>query len=296
MTTPEIMMIPIKNIIVLNPRERSRKSFDDLRDNIKNVGLKKPVTVRSSEEKLNHYELVCGEGRLKSYIENEFKEIPAIVRSDLSQEDAYVMSLVENMARKKHTSTDLMSGISLLRDHGYSVMEISRKTGLADSYVSSILTLLSKGEDRLIAAVEKGDIPITIAIKIATSPENEQAASQEAYESEELRGNRFVTAQRLVEKRKTLGKGLKHSRLRSHDGSEPLSARQMVQKFKTELDRMRSLIEKANVTENSLMIIVEAFYNLFKDDHFLTLLRAEGIKDMPAELQNMIDRRGSHYG
>lgn len=119
MTTPEIMMIPIKNIIVLNPRERSRKSFDDLRDNIKNVGLKKPVTVRPSEEKLNHYELVCGEGRLKSYLENEFREIPAIVRSDLSQEDAYVMSLVENMARKKHTSTDLMSGISLLRDHGY---------------------------------------------------------------------------------------------------------------------------------------------------------------------------------
>jgi ParB family chromosome partitioning protein len=290
----DIQPIPINKIIVLNPRERSPKSFDDLKDNIKTVGLKKPITVRPSEEKEGHYELVCGEGRLKSYIANNHKEIPAIIRTDLLQEDAYVMSLVENMARRRHSSVDLMKGISLLDDQGYGVMDISRKTGLANSYVSSILTLLKQGEERLVAAVERGDIPLTIATKIASSPDNEQQALQDAYESEELRGAKFVIAKRLIEKRRTLGKGIRGRRART-SGDESLSARQMVQKFKTELDRMRILVEKANKTENTLMIATESFYKILQDDNYRTLLRAENIVTMPADLTDMINEREKSY-
>ncbi len=290
----DIQLIPTSKIIVLNPRERSPKSFNDLKDNIKNVGLKKPITVRPSEEKEGYYELVCGEGRLKSYIATNRKEIPAIIRTDLSQEDAYVMSLVENMARRRHTSVDLMKGISSLDEQGYGVMEISRKTGLANSYVSSILTLLKQGEDRLVAAVEKGDIPLTIATKIASSPSNEQQAMQEAYESKELQGSKFIIAQRLLEKRRTLGKGIKGRNSRAREG-ENLSSRQMVQKFKTELDRMRLLVEKANKTENTLMIVVESLYQILQDDNYRTLLRAENIVTMPADLTDMIDERKRNY-
>lgn len=287
----DIQIIPIDKITVINSRERSEKSFQAVKDNIERVGLKKPISVRPSDDG-SGYELICGEGRLKSFIAMGKKEIPAFVRHGLLKEDAYVMSLIENMARRHHNALDIMKGIELLKSHGYDVAAISRKTGLGESYVYYILALLEKGEERLITAVEKGQIPLSIAVKIATAPGEEQKALQEAYEKEGLRGNRFVTAQRLIEKRRTLGKGMKSAgNIRKNKDGETLSARQMVQKFKTEMDRMRSLVEKAHKTEATLMIVVESFYNLLKDENFKTLLRAENLNTMPEALADMIAQR-----
>jgi len=63
----DIQTIPIDKITVINSRERSEKSFQAVKGNIENVGLKKPVTVRPSDDG-DGYDLVCGEGRLKSFI------------------------------------------------------------------------------------------------------------------------------------------------------------------------------------------------------------------------------------
>lgn len=288
----DIQMIPIDKINVINSRERSEKSYQAVKGNIENVGLKRPVTVRPSDDG-DGYDLVCGEGRLRTFKELGQESIPAIIRHDLPKDDAYVMSLVENMARRQHTAMELMHGIELLLDSGYGVMDISRKTGLADSYVSGILCLLKNGEERLLSAVEKGQIPLSIAIKISSSPGQEQKALQDAYEKEGLRGNKFVFAQRLVERRRNIGKGLRRDN--SGQNQETLSARQMVDKFKTEMDRMQMLIDKADKTNGALMIIIESFFNLLKDENFITLLRAEGLDTMPEALADMIkNREGRH--
>lgn len=42
-----LKMIPIASIEVLNPRERNQRIFDDIVGNIKQIGLKKPITVTS---------------------------------------------------------------------------------------------------------------------------------------------------------------------------------------------------------------------------------------------------------
>ena len=84
----DIQTIAIDKIIVINSRERSEKSFQAVKGNIENVGLKKPVTVRPSDDG-DGYDLVCGEGRLKSFIALGQETIPAIVRHDLSKEDAF---------------------------------------------------------------------------------------------------------------------------------------------------------------------------------------------------------------
>ncbi len=41
-TEAEIRMIPLASITVANPRDRGKKKFHQIADNIKNVGLKKP--------------------------------------------------------------------------------------------------------------------------------------------------------------------------------------------------------------------------------------------------------------
>ena len=58
---------------------------------------------------------------------------------------------------------DLMKGIELLRNQGYGIGDISKKTGLAWPYVRDITNLIEKGEERLISAVESGVIPISLA-------------------------------------------------------------------------------------------------------------------------------------
>ena len=41
----DLQMIPLDQIVVLNPRDRNGKVFEEIIGNIKSLGLKKPVTV-----------------------------------------------------------------------------------------------------------------------------------------------------------------------------------------------------------------------------------------------------------
>ena len=93
----EIRMIPVDTITVLNPRARNKRVFRELVTNIANLGLKKPITV-SEREDGSGYDLATGQGRLEAFIVLGEKEIPAVV-TRASEEDCYVMSLVENLAR-----------------------------------------------------------------------------------------------------------------------------------------------------------------------------------------------------
>ena len=60
-----------------------------------------------------------------------------------------------------------MNEIGALRKRGYTEAEISRKIGITSGWVSMIVTLLERGEERLLSAVETGLIPISLAIEIS---------------------------------------------------------------------------------------------------------------------------------
>src|SRR6266849_4645565 len=149
----EMQMIPLERIEVLNPRERNNKVFDEIVANIKAIGLKKPITVtrRAGPDGADRYLLVCGEGRLKAFRSLGEKTIPALVVS-VSDEDAFIMSLAENIARRQFRPLELLAGIEALRDQGYDKKTIAAKTGLVVEYVHGILTLLKHGEERLVIA------------------------------------------------------------------------------------------------------------------------------------------------
>ena len=110
---PEIHMIPVDAITVLNPRSRNKRVFSELVTSIAHLGLKKPITV-SRHRGEPGYDLVCGQGRLEAFITLGETEIPAIV-IEASEEDCYVMSLVENLARRNPRSLELMREIGALK-------------------------------------------------------------------------------------------------------------------------------------------------------------------------------------
>ena len=151
----DLQMIPIDKIDVLNPRERNGRIFDDIVGNIKEIGLKKPITVtpRKDLDGKEKFLLICGEGRLKAFKSLGETTIPAMV-VNVSDEDAFIMSLAENIARRQGRTLELLAGIEHLRDQGYDKKAISEKTGLGQDYIHGILQLLKNGEERLLMEVQ----------------------------------------------------------------------------------------------------------------------------------------------
>ena len=150
----EVRSLPIDKIEVLNPRERNSRAFSEVVANIKAIGLKKPIVVtpRTLDDGAEHYLLICGEGRLKAFKSLGETAIPALVIA-ASDEDAFIMSLAENIARRQWRPLELLTGIEQLRDAGYTAKQIATKTGLAFKYVQGMLTLLQQGEQRLLFVV-----------------------------------------------------------------------------------------------------------------------------------------------
>lgn len=201
----DIHMIPVDRIIVLNPRMRSKSKFKQIVDNIARLGLKRPITVARNVDRSveGEYLLVCGQGRLEAFKALGEKEIPAVIING-TREDFLLMSLIENLARRQHSPVELVGEIRNLSQRGYTYAQIASKTDLTAKYVHGIVQLLKKGEEQLVAAVEKGDIPLTIAITIARSDDKEiQKALADAYESNDLRGKQLLSARRLIDLRRS---------------------------------------------------------------------------------------------
>jgi ParB family chromosome partitioning protein len=97
--------------------------------------------------------------------------IPALV-VDVTDEDAFIMSLAENIARRGYRPLEILADIEVLRKRGYSAEIIIQKTGLSPKYVKDIVFLLDQGEDRLIEDVQRGTITLTTALEIARANEN----------------------------------------------------------------------------------------------------------------------------
>lgn len=288
-TASDLQMIPIDQIAVLNPRDRNARVFEQIVDNIKNIGLKKPVTVtpRNDLEAGKHYLLICGEGRVKAFEALGEKRIPALVIK-VSDEDAFIMSLAENIARRQIGSLELLAGIGQLDKQGYDKKTIAQKTGLSLDYVKGILLLLQKGEERLLVAVESGRVPLNVAIIIAgagTDDKSVQAALQETYESGKLRGGQLMQLRRVIERRGTLGRSIARRPGRKDTG---VTSSSLVRNYKREVERQKLMVRKAAFAQQRLLFAIEALRQLFGDEHFTNLLRAEGLDTLPKYLADRV--------
>jgi ParB family transcriptional regulator, chromosome partitioning protein len=251
--------------------------------NIREVGLKKPVTLvrrttPSSDGKV--FDLVCGQGRVEAFIALGETHIPAVI-SDARREDQFLMSLVENIARRPPSNRDILREVKSLRERAYSVGDIAKKLGMERTYISGIVHLVDHEEASLIAAVEGGKLPISVAVEIANGKDREISdALAEAYESGQLRGHKLAAARRLIAKR--IEKRQKEGK--ATEAQRKVTSNMLVQVYKQRVREQQSLIAKAELTKERLLLITSMIRQLLQDDNFTTLLRAEGIVDMPKQL------------
>ncbi len=296
MSRKKIEIIPIDKINVLNPRVRNQKMFQEIVANIEKVGLKRPITVTPCKSGAvgKDYDLICGQGRMEGFIALGQTEIPAVV-IDATQAQAYIKSLVENLARRKHKPTELMEGIEILRKQGYDGTAIAQKTGLTQEYIDGIINLLENGEERLVAAVESGHMPISIAIRIADTSEDEQIALQEIYETSELRGKKFLKLKSVLDTRRRRGKSIAEQRLRKQGAPRKVSAKSIVLSYKKEIERKQVLVADARRVKEWLMFSKHALHDLMQDREYERLLRAEDMPDLPLPMQEYIAKKGGKH-
>lgn len=287
-----IEMIPIARINVLNPRARNRKVHREIVSNIEAVGLKRPITVSLRPGSgPTRYDLVCGEGRLEAFRMLGETEIPAIV-IDASEAECFVMSLVENIARRQHRPIDLMHEIGSLHKRGYSDADIAKKIGVTTSWVNMIVILLEKGEERLVSAVETGLIPISFAIDIARADHTEvQNVLMDAYASGKIKGKKLATVRRMLDQRMHRQKRISDSGLGRTTPRRKITAADLMRLYQNEAEKQRLLVKKSDYTQAKLLFIVEALKELLSDEGFTTLLRAERLETMPRALTMRIEGR-----
>lgn len=283
-------LIAVDAITVVNPRVRNQKVFDEIVANIAELGLKRPITVAARKDETSGdltYELVCGQGRLEAFKVLKQRKIPAVVIT-ASSEDCLVMSLVENLARRQHHSLDLLRDIKRLQGSGYSEREIAKKTQLSMKYVHGVIRLLESHEHRLLRAVESGKIPVSVAVDIADADDiNVQTVLRKAYEGKILRGGRLLTAKRLVEARLKHGKGqaTSNGRLRKN-----LSVEALMKTYQDDVERKKILLRKAGATRSEMLFLTQSLKTVLSDENFVTLLRAEGLANIPKTIADRLSR------
>ena len=288
-TPGQLQMIPIDQIEVLNPRDRNERVFEEIVENIKALGLKKPVTVtpRVDSNGRPYYLLICGEGRLKAFRALGESTIPAMV-VQVEDEDAFIMSLAENIARRQGRTLELLAGIEQLRKQGYDRKTIAKKTGLTTEYIYGILHLLEHGEERLLIAIESGRMPLNVALAIAGAGSNDkdvQAALQDAYEKHELRGGQLLQARKIIERRRTLGRTVARGAPRRITN---VTSASLVRTYQQEIERQKLMVRKAELAQQRLLFVIEALRQLLADENFINLLRAEGLDTLPKYLADRV--------
>jgi ParB family chromosome partitioning protein len=281
MKRKELCDVPISEIRIANPRTRSKPRFQAIVSSIETVGLKKPITVtkRQTAEDGTQYDLVCGQGRVEAFMALGQVTIPATV-IDASREDQYVMSLVENIARRPPSNKALLREIISLKDRGYGSREIATKLGRDVGYVASIMHLVDRNEAFLVEAVEADRIPVTIALLIASADDpGVQNALSQAYESGSLRGARFKEAKRIIAdySAKRLESG-------QPDMRRKLTGEALVREYQLRTREQQALVKRALRTREKLLLLRSVMQKLLADENFATLLRAEQLQGVPEQL------------
>ncbi len=176
------------------------------------------------------------------------------------------------------------------REHspGYNYAEVAEKVGVTETYVRGILRLHAKGEEVLLAAVERGELPLGVAVAIAWAKDGDvRRCLAEAYDRGELKGGAISRARAIADRRaagfKRLDAGVSGRAPRKR-----LSADELVRAYKRSTQKQALLVRRAHVCESRLQVVCGAIRELAKDEHFVTLLRAEKLDKMPKYLAEQL--------
>jgi ParB family transcriptional regulator, chromosome partitioning protein len=138
-----------------NPMQPRKKftdyQIDELVESIKEYGIIQPLVV---SKKLNRFELIAGERRLRAAKKAGLLKVPAIIREAGNQEKLEV-ALVENIQRENLNPIDLAYAYQkLMSDYKMTQEDVAKRVGKSRPSVANTVRLISLPEEIKLALID----------------------------------------------------------------------------------------------------------------------------------------------
>lgn len=161
------------------------KALEELADSIRSLGVVEPIVVQPAGD---GWQIIAGERRWRASLMAGALTIPAVVRESMSEHDAFVLSMVENVLRQDMNPIEEAEGYQKLLDGGLTVDELAVRLGKRASAIRSALTLL-RLEPGIRDMVAKGHLTAWDGSRLATLSWNGQTRALDAILRGGLTGN-----------------------------------------------------------------------------------------------------------
>ncbi len=264
--------VAIAEIKVINSRDRDLAQFEMNVQSIEHLGVLKPIRVNDKfYERSGFYELICGEGRLLAHEQLEHSHVMAEVVT-CTRKDAYLQSLIENIARTNPRSMDFARELKRLRDEGWTYKKIAVIACQTESYIKDYIRLVEQGEERLISGVEQGIFPIKFAIQVAaTDDSNLQNVLMDAFDEGLVTTNNFAQARKIV-----------NARAKSkHSGRNGYTVNQLKRDIVDATKSKTSYVREAKDRENRFLTLLTEINDLWEDAELTQLITEEELHERP---------------
>lgn len=263
----EFKMIPVDAITVPNPRKRCEEQFKENLRSIKELGLRKPITVNKRNfPKTKMYELVCGQGRWEIHkMLGETHIFAEVIDEDEGK--AFILSLVENIARSRPRPIEFAKAIVKMYDSGVDLDELAKITGRTRANLKEYITLMKKGERRLISGVEKGIFSVSFAKKIVKEADiAPQSVLMDAFEEGVITEANLVPVRKILESRK------------NDPVEKPLeSLEELSETMQETTEQLRLDCNQAKKKQNRLFRLLILLREIKKDKELIRLAGEEGV-------------------
>ena len=270
-------LIPVDKIKVINSRSRDEKQFALNVQSIEANGQLKDIRVNDKFlGKSGFYELICGEGRLIAHQRLKRAQIRAEVVT-CTRKQAYLESLVENLARSRPGTMDFARELKNLHDEGWTYEQIAQVACRTVEYIRQYIQLVENGEERLIQGVEQEVFSMSFAVLVASS---EDAAIQnvlmDAFDRGIVNCQNFARARSIINARMDTRK-----RKDGQDGPADYTVATLTTDIANATQAKESYVREAQDKETRLFALLDGLATLWNDSALLELLRAEGLGERP---------------
>lgn len=123
---------------------------------VKQSGVRRPIEVKVNPDNPDRWLIIAGEVRWRSATAAELKQVPCLWRKVISDHQASLDMLTENVNKKNLKTLELARGLQRRIDAGISREELIAATGKSKSWISKRLSLLKMSDE--VTRLADGDI------------------------------------------------------------------------------------------------------------------------------------------
>lgn len=280
MQDQNVHMVKISSIKVVIPRSRNKFRHAEITESIDASGLRKPITIRRIVDKKYDFALICGQGRLESLTALGEELVPAFIL-DIDENQAYIMSLVENMARVIPRAGEQFQRIKEMTEQGLTNKEISSSTGLSLHWITSLTMLINKGENKLLSAVESGCIPISFAVEIARVDfEGGQELLIKAFDEGLIKHKDVGKIREILDSRDEGLKGFINNNFGVAKKKKKMTTDELQQLYQDNISQHKKIKNKAEYVEIKLLVASQIFKELTSNESFSKIVSEESLQDV----------------